>query len=102
MGYKILWPIMRWSDDRHIETDAVGEDNEAIFVDRFADVTDEQWAECDVVVSAPDVPAEYRAKLKKCRIFITPKVGFDNIDLEAWGKMGIPVSNVPDLSLIHI
>ena len=76
MGYKFLWPIMRWPDDRHIELDAVGYDNEAIFVDRFADVTDEQWAECDVVVSAPEIPAEYRAKLKKCRIFITPKVGF--------------------------
>ena len=102
MGYKFLWPIMRWPDDRHIELDAVGYDNEAIFVDRFADVTDEQWAECDVVVSAPEIPAEYRAKLKKCRIFITPKVGFDNIDLAAWGEMGIPVSNVPDYGTMEV
>ena len=81
MGYKLLWPIMRWPDDRHIELDAVGDDHEAIFVDRFNDVTDQQWAECDAVVAAPDIPAEFRAKLKNCKIFITPKVGFDNIDL---------------------
>jgi len=101
MGYKILWPMMRWSDDRHIELEAVG-DHEAIFVDRFNDVTDEQWAECDALVCAPDVPAEFRTKLKNCRIFITPKVGFDNIDLAGWGELGIPVSNVPDYGTMEV
>ena len=102
MGYKILWPIMRWADDRQIELDAVGDKHEAIFANRFAEVTDEQWAQCDVVVATPDIPAEFRAKLKKCRIFITPKVGFDNIDLAAWGEMGIPVSNVPDYGTMEV
>ncbi len=102
MGYKILWPMMRWADDRHIELDAVGDKHEAIFANRLTEVTDEQWAEADVVVSAPDIPAEFRAKLKKCRIFITPKVGFDNIDLAGWGAMGIPVSNVPDYGTMEV
>ena len=102
MGYKILWPIMRWADDRHIELDAVGDQHEAIFSNRFGDVTPAQWADADVVVSAPDIPAEFRAQLKKCRIFITPKVGFDNIDLAGWGSMGIPVSNVPDYGTMEV
>ncbi|MEM7216812.1 MAG: C-terminal binding protein [Pseudomonadota bacterium] len=95
MTYNILWPTMRWPDDRHIELDAAGE-HSAVFVDRFADVSDEQWAACDVVVSTLDIPEEHRAKLSRCRIFITPKVGFDNIDLSVWGELGIPVCNVPD------
>ena len=27
---------------------------------------------------------------------MTPKVGFDNLDLAAWGAIGMPVCNVPD------
>ena len=34
--------------------------------------------------------------MTKCRIFVTPKVGFDNIDGKAWADMGIPLCNVPD------
>ncbi len=102
VGYKFLWPIMRWADNRNIELDALGGAHEAVFAERFGDVTDEQWASCDVVVSTPDIPAELRAKLKNCRIFITPKVGFDNIDIAAWGEMGIPVSNVPDYGTMEV
>ena len=102
MGYNILWPIMRWPDDRHIETEAVGEGNTAVFANSFKEVTDEQWAAADAIVSAPDVPGEFHDKLSKCRIFITPKVGFDNIDIEAWGARGIPVSNVPDYGTMEV
>jgi len=59
-------------------------------------VSDDQWAAADAVVSAPDIPAQYRDKLERCRVFVTPKVGFDNIDLAGWGTLGIPVCNVPD------
>ena len=96
MGYRLLWPTMRWPDDRHIERDAAGPQHQAEFVDRLRDVSDEQWAGADAVFSTIDVPAEYREKLANCRIFVTPKVGFDNIDLKAWGARGIPVCNVPD------
>jgi len=41
-------------------------------------------------------PEEYRQKMTKCKIFVTPKVGFDNIDGKAWAEMGIPLCNVPD------
>ena len=96
MTYRVLWPIMRWPDGRDIEQASMGELGQAEFCDAFAEVTDEQWANCDAVVSAPDIPPEFRDKLERCRIFVTPKVGFDNIDLAAWGAMGVPVCNVPD------
>ena len=96
MTYRVLWPMMRWPEGREIETASMGEIGQAEFCNAFSEVTDEQWANCDAVVSAPDVPAEFRSRLEKCRIFVTPKVGFDNIDLAAWGEMGIPVCNVPD------
>jgi lactate dehydrogenase-like 2-hydroxyacid dehydrogenase len=88
--------MMRWPGDRGIEEASMGEIGQAEFCDAFTEVSDEQWSSCDALVCAPDIPAEYREKLEKCRIFVTPKVGFDNIDLEAWGALGIPVCNVPD------
>lgn len=96
MSYTVLWPAMRWPGDRHIEETSMGETGTAVFCERFDDVSDAQWAAADAIVSAPDIPAEFLGKLERCRIFVTPKVGFDNIDLAAWGALGIPVCNVPD------
>ena len=102
MSLRVLWPAMRWRDDRHIESEAVGSGISAEFVDRFEEITDEQWRGCDGIVSVLDVPAQYRGKLEKCRIFVTPKVGFDNLDIAAWGALGIPVCNVPDYGTMEV
>lgn len=96
MTYKVLWPAMRWPDDRHIERESVEPRGEAVFCERFAEVADEQWAEADALVTVLDVPPEYRDRLERCRILVTPKVGFDNIDLAGWGELGVPVCNIPD------
>ncbi|MDG2277681.1 MAG: C-terminal binding protein [Pseudomonadales bacterium] len=95
MTFNILWPAMRWPTDRDIEASSVGEHN-AIFCERYTDVTEEQWASCDAVVSVQDIPDQYADKMTNCRIFVTPKVGFDNIDFSAWAARGVPVCNVPD------
>jgi lactate dehydrogenase-like 2-hydroxyacid dehydrogenase len=87
---------MRWPDGRGIETSSVGSAGRAEFCERFTEVTDEQWAECDAVVTVIDIPETYRARMVKCRVLVTPKVGFDNLDLKAWGALGVPVCNVPD------
>ncbi len=102
MTLRVLWPAMRWPDDRRIESEAVGSGVRAEFVDRFDQVTDEQWRSCDGIVSVVDVPVQYRKKLEKCRIFVTPKVGFDNLDVAAWGEIGIPVCNVPDYGTMEV
>lgn len=95
MTFNILWPAMRWPANREIEESSVGEHN-AIFRERFTEVSATEWAECDAVVSVNDIPDEYAQQMSRCRIFMTPKVGFDNIDLAKWGARGIPVCNVPD------
>jgi lactate dehydrogenase-like 2-hydroxyacid dehydrogenase len=87
---------MRWPDGREIEIASLGELGEGEFCDRFDAVTDAQWAGCDAVVTIQDVPPAYRSRLSRCRILVTPKVGFDNIDLAGWGELGVPVCNVPD------
>jgi phosphoglycerate dehydrogenase-like enzyme len=102
MTLRILWPAMRWPNDRHIESNAVGSGASAEFVDRFDAVTDEQWRNCDGIVSVMDVPPQYRMRLAKCRVFVTPKVGFDNLDIAAWGGLGIPVCNVPDYGTMEV
>ena len=59
MTFRVLWPIMRWPDDWRIESEAVGQGVRAEFVDRFENVSDDQWRNCDGIVAGVDVPAQY-------------------------------------------
>jgi phosphoglycerate dehydrogenase-like enzyme len=92
---KVLWPQHFWGEDRTPELEGLGADLTAEFVARGADVTDEHWRSCDAIVGYT-VPAEALAKLERCRIYVKPAVGFDDVDLKAWGERGIPVCNTPD------
>ena len=96
MTFNVLWPAVRWPDNREIEKSSLGLDGTAVFTESIEETTEEQWAQCDAIVSFQDIPEELRPRLKKCRIFVTSKVGYDNLDIEAWGKLGIPVCNIPD------
>jgi len=92
---RVLWPQVRWPDSFEPELSGLGEGIHAEFVRRFADVTDEQWRNCDGIVG-PQIPLEYLKKLDKCRIYVKPAVGFDEVPLAAWAELGIPVCNTPD------
>ncbi len=97
MSINLLWPHIRWADDYQAEIETAGEDVDCIFVKTPGDVTDEQWAIADAMISAPDpLKKSDFGKISNCRIFVTPKVGFDNIDLQSYGEAGIPVCHVPD------
>ena len=96
MTFNVLWPAVRWPDSREIEQSSLGQDGTAVFTESIEETTDEQWAHCDAIVSFKDIPEDIRSRLKKCKIFVTSKVGYDNLDIEAWGKLGIPLCNVPD------
>jgi lactate dehydrogenase-like 2-hydroxyacid dehydrogenase len=87
---------MRWRDAGDIEVASLGELGTAEFCPNFDVVTDEQWANCDALVSYDDIPERYRSRLSRCRLLVTPSVGFDKFDLPVWGKLGVPVCNVPD------
>jgi phosphoglycerate dehydrogenase-like enzyme len=102
MTQTILWPAMRWPDDWQIETNAVGAGMRAEFVDRIDNVTDEQWRNCHGIVSVLEIPPQHRAKLANCRILVTPSVGFNLLDLRAWGELGIPICNVPDYGTMEV
>src|SRR5262249_38919984 len=92
---KVLWPQHFWGEDREPELTGLGPDVDAEFVTRFVNVTDEQWASADVIVG-PSPPLQVLDKLERCRLYVKPAVGFDDVDLKAWGDRGIPVSNTPD------
>jgi len=97
MSLTLLWPFMRWPDDYQAERDAAGDDVNCVFVDEPAKVTDEQWAAADGLITVPDpLNKDQLSKIPNCRILVTPKVGFDNFDLELYGKAGIPLCHVPD------
>ncbi len=102
MTYKILWAPLRWTEDRHIEPDSVGEHCQAILADTLEEITTVQWQTCDALVSLTDVPEPYRSQAHNCRIFVTPKVGYDNIDIKAWAARGVPVCNVPDYGTMEV
>jgi len=92
---RVLWPQHFWGEDREAELTGLGEGLDSVFVRRFAEVTDDQWATADALVG-PSPPLQYLDKLARCRIYVKPAVGFDDVDVEAWGKKGIPVCNTPD------
>ncbi len=96
MRHLVLYPWFRWGRNRDLEISSMGETGRAEFCDSFAGVTPEQWANCDAIVSVGDLPEDCRAQLRRCRILVAPKVGFDNFDLAAWAALGIPLCNVPD------
>jgi lactate dehydrogenase-like 2-hydroxyacid dehydrogenase len=95
---------MRWEDDhqdvefkRLKEHGLTGE-----IVYNVPEVTDEQYRRADAIISLPDLPKDKLRLLENCKVFVTPKVGIDNIDLRAYGKLGIPVCNVPDYGTMDV
>ena len=97
MAETLLWPQMRWPDDYQWERETAGKGAKCVFVKRLPEVSEAQWAAADALISIDDPLEEARLPLlKNCRILVTPKVGYDNIDLAKWGRAGIPVCNVPD------
>jgi lactate dehydrogenase-like 2-hydroxyacid dehydrogenase len=60
-------------------------------------ISAESWAECDgVIMTRMDFGAAELAAAPRCRIVVRMGVGYDTIDLEACGRRGVAVCNVPD------
>jgi phosphoglycerate dehydrogenase-like enzyme len=93
MAMRILWPNLP-AEFQQIARDAVGPGFETEFCPSAAEVSDEQWANADAIVGS--CPPQYIDKLRQCRIFVKYGVGYDDVDIERFGKLGIPVCNTPD------
>src|SRR3954453_19410431 len=93
MAMRILWPHLT-ARLVSVATEAVGSGVGLQFHEKLEDGSDEQWAKADAVVGG--FPPPYIDKLKKARMFVKYGVGYDGVDIERFGKLGIPVCNVPD------
>jgi lactate dehydrogenase-like 2-hydroxyacid dehydrogenase len=102
MTIHVLWPQIRWPDDLHIETEALGAGVTPYFSRNVEDVPDEVWARTDGIVGGPDLPDEIIARMPRCRVHVRPAVGFDNIDIARWARHGIPVCNTPDYGTMEV
>ena len=61
------------------------------------------WARAEAIVTARmPIDAKVVAHLKRTRIVVRHGVGFDIVDLEACGRAGIAVCNVPDYGTTEV
>ena len=102
MTLHVLWPMIRWSDNLHIETEALGLGVTPHFSNSVEEVSDEVWALADGIVGGPDLPDDIIAKMPRCRVHVRAGVGFDNVDVARWGRHGIPVCNTPDYGTLEV
>ena len=96
---RVLYPDASFRGDPDIERQSAG-DGVEIEVHRIGAATPisaESWAQCDAVIMTRMNfgEAELRAA-PRCRIVVRMGVGYDTVDLEACGRRGVVVSNVPD------
>jgi len=63
-----------------------------------SEISDEVWASVDAILAWHELQftADVIAKLERCQVIVRVGVGFDNVDLEAAGRQGIMVCNIPD------
>ena len=68
------------------------------------DVPDKAWARAEAVLTFRCTPlvTEKIETMENCRMVVRGGVGFDGLDLEAFGGRGIPVCNVPDYGTTEV
>ncbi|MBM3491620.1 MAG: C-terminal binding protein [Alphaproteobacteria bacterium] len=71
---------------------------------RGESVPDALWRECDGIVMWHEfrLTAALVARLQRCRIVVRCGVGYDNIDVAACTRHGIPVCNVPNYGTTEV
>lgn len=62
------------------------------------EIDDKAWRSADVILAWHEIhyTSDIIEKLVNCKVIVRVGVGYDNVDLAAAGRMGIPVCNVPD------
>jgi phosphoglycerate dehydrogenase-like enzyme len=106
MPIRLLYTDLIFDDDLVVERKLAGTDF-AIDVhraDRIEDIPAEAWAAADGIVVYHLMALDERAAAmaSKARIVVRAGVGFDHVDLKAWGSRGIPVCNTPDYGTTEV
>lgn len=96
----ILFPDARFTSGPDIEQSVAGPDGELDIrmLEKVENIAPADWAKADaIVVYNTMLITERAAELaSNCRILVRAGVGYDKIDLAAFGRRGIPVCNTPD------
>jgi phosphoglycerate dehydrogenase-like enzyme len=103
---RILFPDLIFDGKLDFEREAAGNgvDFDEHRTGLIADIAAESWAAADgiVVYHVMALSEEAAALAKQCRIVVRAGVGFDHVDLGAWGKRGVPVCNTPDYGTTEV
>ena len=96
----LFTPDAQYADDGAIERETAGRDVDwTICRERRAErLPSDALARADglVVWHVMRIDADFIARMPNCRVIVRAGVGYDQIDLEAAGRAGIPVCNTPD------
>lgn len=100
---QVLMAGWHYPDEAAIEREAFANDGVRFDIRRWGKDAGEpmdetQCAAYDAIIQHHGAERfrEPEAWFRNCRIVVRAGVGFDNIDLAAWGRLGVPVTNVPD------
>ncbi len=106
MTLRILYTDLIFDDDLELERNIAGTDFEIDVhrADRIEDIPASAWEAADGIVVYHLMALDERAAsmAKKSRIVVRAGVGFDHVDLKAWGSRGIPVCNTPDYGTTEV
>ena len=90
----------RLTSPAEVEQDVFGSDIKILTpcAKNASEIDDDTWRKADAILAWHELQysAEIIDKLDRCKVIVRIGVGFDNVDLIASGKKGIPVCNVPD------
>ena len=100
---RVLMAGWHYPDEAELEREAFKAEEVAFDIRRWENYADQpssqaQCASYDAIIQHHGAerlrePVDWYSK---CQILVRAGVGYDNIDLAAWGSRGVPVTNVPD------
>ena len=102
----ILYPDTRFLGGAEADRAGAGDGIDLVTHDatRREQIPDAVWQSADAVILGIglSITADVVERLDRCKIIIRMGVGYDNIDIRAAAKRGIPVANVPDYGTTDI
>lgn len=93
-------------DDLSIEKETAGPEIEFRVFHEINNklIAEREWVDCDAILvwHRMKITADIVEKLENCRLIVRVGVGFDNVDVDACTRKGIPVSNVPNYGTTEV